>query len=88
VFKAYTLTSRAQQAPRVHSAFQEVLRALAAKFSSLAAVITSRSYLPLGGIPLQNVVNFCCPLGRVPAVGGGYNDDSWAPMQHFFLLNK
>ena len=31
--------------------------------------LTSTS-LPTGGIPLQNVINFCCSIGRVPTVGG------------------
>ena len=45
------------------------------------AVITSRSYLPLGGIPLQNVVNFCCRFLQL----GGYNGDSWASDATLFL---
>ena len=52
------------------------------------AVITSRSYLPLGGIPLQNVVNFCCPLGRVPTVRGATMAKAEPPMQPLSNLKK
>ena len=36
-----------------------------------------------GGIPLQNVVNFCCPLGRAPTVEGATMAKAEPPMQHF-----
>jgi len=37
-----------------------------------------------GGIPLQNVLNFCCPQGRVPTVRKATMAKAEPPMQHFF----
>ena len=42
------------------------------------------SYRRIREIPFQKVVNFCCPLGRVPAVGGATMAKAEPPMQHFF----
>ena len=38
----------------------------------------------LWGIPLQSVVNFCCPLGRAHTVGGATMAKAEPLTQHFF----
>ena len=42
----------------------------------------------LGEIPLQNVVNFCCPLGSVPTVEGATKAKAEPPMQPLSNKNK
>ena len=47
------------------------------------AQINSRDLKITGGIPLQNVVNSCCPLRRVPTMWGATTAKAKSTMQHF-----